>query len=155
MKRPLTEMVFMLLLMLLFVGCSFVTIERCASFYQSMLREQQADDQVQLPYLVLFNRLQNVPADQVTVREWAGTECLVIQEEIEGRTYETLFYYQNGALMELLTGTEHELNLTAGEILVSSQPLSFELESDRLQVRWQNDQGPSATLSLILKGGAE
>ncbi len=57
--------------------------------------------------------------------------------------------------MELLTGTEHELDLTAGEILVSSQPLSFELESDRLQVRWQNDQGPSATLSLILKGGAE
>lgn len=155
MKRPLTEMVFMLLLMLLFVGCAFVTIERCASFYQSMLREQQADDQVQLPYLVLFNRLQNVPADQVAVQEFAGTECLVIREEIDGRLYETLFYYQNGALMELLTGTDRERDLTAGEILAASKPLRFELENDRLQVRWQNDQGPSAALSLILKGGAE
>lgn len=61
MKRSVTEMVFMLLLLTLFVGCSFVTIERCASFYQRMLREQRQDDQVQLPYLVLFNRLQGRP----------------------------------------------------------------------------------------------
>ena len=39
MKRSVTEMVFMLLLLTLFVGCSFVTIERCASFYQRMLRD--------------------------------------------------------------------------------------------------------------------
>ena len=32
---------FVLVLLTLFVGCSFVTIERCASFYQRMLREQR------------------------------------------------------------------------------------------------------------------
>ena len=104
MKRSVTEMVFMLLLLTLFVGCSFVTIERCASFYQRMLREQRQDDQVQLPYLVLFNRLQGVRGDQVRVQRIGDQECLMIREEIDGRTYETVFYVQEGQLMELLMG---------------------------------------------------
>lgn len=87
MKRSVTEMVFMLLLLTLFVGCSFVTIERCASFYQRMLREQRQDDQVQLPYLVLFNRLQGVRGDQVRVQRIGDQECLMIREELtDGRT---------------------------------------------------------------------
>ncbi|MFR9255498.1 MAG: hypothetical protein ACLVJ6_08360 [Merdibacter sp.] len=78
----------MLLLLTLFVGCSFVTIERCASFYQRMLREQRQDDRVQLPYLVLFNRLQGVSSGQVRVQRIEDQECLVIREQIEDRTYD-------------------------------------------------------------------
>ena len=130
MKRSVTEMVFMLLLLTLFVGCSFVTIERCASFYQRMLREQRQDDQVQLPYLVL------------------------IREEIDGRTYETVFYVQEGQLMELLMGANRPLDLSAGEKLAASAPIRFELQGSSLQVQWQGESG-IATLSLELKEDAE
>ena len=154
MKRSVTEMVFMLLLLTLFVGCSFVTIERCASFYQRMLREQRQDDQVQLPYLVLFNRLQGVRGDQVRVQRIGDQECLMIREEIDGRTYETVFYVQEGQLMELLMGANRPLDLSAGEKLAASAPIRFELQGSSLQVQWQGESG-IATLSLELKECAE
>ena len=145
MKRSVTEMVFMLLLLTLFVGCSFVTIERCASFYQRMLREQRQDDRVQLPYLVLFNRLQGVSSGQVRVQRIEDQECLVIREQIEDRTYETVFYVQAGQLMELLS---------AGERLAASDPIRFELQGSQLRLQWQREAG-TAALSLELKEGAE
>ena len=154
MKRSVTEMVFMLLLLTLFVGCSFVTIERCASFYQRMLREQRQYDRVQLPYLVMFNRLQGVSSGQVRVQRIEDQECLVIREQIEDRTYETVFYVQAGQLMELLRQADKPVDLSAGERLAASDPIRFELQGSQLRLQWQREAG-TAALSLELKEGAE
>ena len=137
MKRSVTEMVFMLLLLTLFVGCSFVTIERCASFYQRMLREQR-------PFKFF----------KVPVQRIEDQECLVIREQIEDRTYETVFYVQAGQLMELLRQADKPVDLSAGERLAASDPIRFELQGSQLRLQWQREAGTAAR-SLELKEGAE
>ena len=109
---------------------------------------------MQLPYLVLFNRLQGVSSGQVRVERIEDQECLVIREQIEDRTYETVFYVQAGQLMELLRQADKPVDLSAGERLAASDPIRFELQGSQLRLQWQREAG-TAALSLELKEGAE
>ena len=78
----------------------------------------------------------------------------MIREQIEDRTYETVFYVQAGQLMELLRQADKPVDLSAGERLAASDPIRFELQGSQLRLQWQRDAVTPA-LSLQLKEGAE
>ena len=128
MKKSLTEMTFMLLLLLLFVFCSFFTMAYCADFYQQLTLSQQQQNAVQVPYLYLFTRLHGQTPDNVEIRTVQDSECLVIREQVdqmeEGRP----------------------VDLAYGERISAVQELHFELEQAMLQVHIGSD-----TLSIALK----
>ena len=146
MKKSLTEMTFMLLLLLLFVFCSFFTMTYCADFYQQLTLSQQQQNAVQVPYLYLFTRLHGQTPDNVEIRTVQDSECLVIREQVDQRRFETLIYAREGSLYELLMEEGRPVDLAYGERISAVQELHFELEQAMLQVHIGSD-----TLSIALK----
>lgn len=150
MKKSMTEIVFTLLLLVLFVFCSFFTIVKSADFYQSMMRRQAAEDQVQLPYLYLFTRLEQAEGN-ISLETVDNTDCLVLNESVDGTAYQTWIYYQDGALKELLVKAGRQVSLDEGEVMAVSRPFRLRQDGSTLIVTIEDDRGTDSVLRISTK----
>ena len=151
MKKSITEIVFTLLLLVLFVFCSFFTIVKSADFYQSMMRRQAQEDLVQLPYLYLFTRLEQAEGE-FSLETADNTDCLVLNENVDGTAYQTWIYYQDGALKELLVKAGREVSLKDGEVMTASSPFHLLEEDGILIVTIEDKRGTDQILRISMKG---
>lgn len=151
MKKSITEIVFTLLLLVLFVFCSFFTIVKSADFYQSMMRRQAQEDLVQLPYLYLFTRLEQAEG-KFSMEMADNTDCLVLNENVDGTAYQTWIYYRDGALKELLVKAGREVSLKDGEVMTASSPFHLREEDGILIVTIEDKRGADQILRISMKG---
>lgn len=153
MKKSMTEIVFMMLILILFLFCSFFTILKSADFYQSMQTSQQKQDQVSIPYLYLLNKL-NQPSQNATlsIQQIEGVDCLILEENLTSGTINTVIFYQDGMIYELLTRDREDIDLNKAEAMIRSYGLQMQVLKSNLQVSVYKQDGNFETL-LVRQGG--
>lgn len=96
-------------------------------------------------------------ADQtgmIDVVEMEDTSVLRLQQTFNDQIYETLIYYQDGALKELFTSAGSGLSLSDGIEIMESEGMNLEmLPGDLLHVVSQGENGGSLYLALRSGGG--
>ena len=80
-------------------------------------------------------------------------DCLIIQSEIEGETYETKIYCYDGWLMELFTEGGAEVEPQDGEKLLKIQALEMWISEGLLWMVITDLEGDGTTITLSVTGG--
>lgn len=89
-------------------------------------------------------------AREVDVEDFAGSDALVIREEVGGRVYLTRIYCCDGWLRELFSAETAQLKPEDGEKILEAEDLTFSLEDGLLTVVIDSE-----TVLLHLRSGEE
>ena len=119
MKRSLVEVGFSLILFLMFVLGSFFLLYYGSNAYQNGIEKEEIREKDELPYAYIatkFRQTKSVSLDNVD-----GNNVLVFKED----NYQTIVYYKDGGLYELLITNDNSADLDGGTKIVNVD--SFEV----------------------------
>ena len=124
-KHSAIDVVFSLLLVLLFVGCSFLLLIFGAKSYKTGIEEQNTREDTQIPFAYITTRIHQARnASSVRLVENDGVDVLVI----DGDGFDTYIYEKDNALYELVKLDDSEIDLDSGTKLYSVD--SFHISYD-------------------------
>ena len=145
-RSYMIEVIFNLLLIVLFVGCSFVILLLGASSYQRNTLANDRLEQLRLPLSYLTTKIHQSNGYTMEIVNIDNSEVLLIEETIDSEVYCTAIYGIDGQLMELFAKKD-QIDLTLGTAIskVSSLDMSLTDNSVIFNV-CVNDQCNSLTL---------
>ena len=94
-------------------------------------------------------------AGGVAVETRGGQPVLALREELDGESYTTLIYAQNGTVCEQLLWEGDELDAELGQPIAQASDLSFELDGALLTLRVAAETGESVTARVALRAAPE
>ncbi len=153
-KSQTVNLLFTMLLFLVFVLCALFTVLIGGKVYENINRRigENYSGQVGLNYVANKVR-QGDQAGSVAVKNIEETPVLELAQEINGRTFVTWIYYQDGAVRELFTNEGSGLGLKDGLEIMECRGLTFTLEHSVLNVQVTGDKTSSVLLN-IRSGGS-
>ena len=147
-----TNALLALLLFGLFAVCILSVLLTGADAYRRLARRDQHSYDGRTAVQYLSTRVRQADGvGQVSVRSFEGADALVLTEEIEGQTYETLVYCHDGFLRELFSAAGSEFLPEDGEKVLEAQALVLELEGQSLTARLTGPEGEVRELILYLR----
>lgn len=147
-----TNALVVLLLFGLFAVCILSVLLTGADAYRRLARRDQHSYDGRTAVQYLSTRVRQADGlGQVSVRSFEGADALVLTEEIEGQTYETLVYCHDGFLRELFSAAGSEFLPEDGEKVLEAQALVLELEGQSLTARLTGPEGEVRELILYLR----
>lgn len=129
------NMLFTILLFLVFVLCALFTVLTGAKVYEniSIRMEEIYEGSVSLNYIANKVR-QGDEAGSVTVRQIDGTDVLELGQTIEGTEFVTWIYCRDGYIRELFTDTQSGLGLSDGLPVIECDGLNLVMDRNILMV---------------------
>lgn len=124
-----TELLFSMVLFLVFALCSVFTVLIGGRVYENIrMRDDRAfHKDTALAYIT--NKVRQADqAGSVSIREDGGIPVLILTQELAGSLYETWIYTKDGELRELFTGKDSGLGTADGLEIMECLPLAFSLE---------------------------
>lgn len=94
---------------------------------------------------------QNDLADMIDVQKIDGTDVLVIREEYEGTFYDTLIYFRNGSLMELMQEEGLEPELDYGFETLEIDSFGISRQGNAITITAGNASGETESLTVHLR----
>ena len=147
-----TNALVVLLLFGLFAVCILSVLLTGADAYRRLARRDQHSYDGRTAVQYLSTRVRQADGlGLVSVRSFEGADALVLTEEIEGQTYETLVYCHDGFLRELFSAAGSEFLPEDGEKVLEAQALLRELEGQSLTARLTGPEGEVWELILYLR----
>ena len=144
-----------LLLFLVFTGAMLMVLVSGAGAYQKISRslERQYGQRTCLSYIAAKIRHYDTE-EGVYLTDFEGLEALALDEEIEGDTYTTLLYYQEGYLWELFSLKDAGLGPEDGLAIMPVQEVSFREAGSLLRITCREADEDKALL-LSPRSGKE
>jgi len=113
--------------------------------------EENMDDHFRTatPFLYLVSRARQ--HDEITLTPLRGdTPSLFLPSEYDETGYATYLYYYGGGLYELFIPTDISAAPADGQLLLQTDPISFQLEGSLISVTCTDSTGHAGTLFLLL-----
>ena len=140
-----------LALFLLFSVCILGVLLTGADVYSRLVENDRAayDRRTALQYLTTKVR-QADTAESIQVVDFAGIPALQISEQIQGKTYLTRIYCQDGYIRELLAEESRDLAPEDGELVLEAEQLDFVWEPPllTLQIRFADSTVRQSVLTV-------
>lgn len=124
-----TELLFSMILFLVFALCSVFTILIGSKVYENIrIRDDRTfHNDTALAYIT--NKIRQADReDMAVIREENGIPVLILSMEAAGSVYETWIYTQDGVLKELFTEQGSGLGTDDGLTIMDCTPVSFAFE---------------------------
>ncbi len=154
------EQLFPALLFFVYLICTIFTILIGSRVYENIRERDNASFHTDTALAYMSNKVrQNDSAGAVSLREIEGCQVLVLASDYDGILFETWIYQKDGALWELFTQKDSGLDLSAGQMIMDSEPVAFSLETQEdgdtlLTITLNNDRSARLFLrSVKQKGG--
>ncbi len=113
MKRSLVEVGFSLILFLMFVLGSFFLLYYGSNAYKNGIEKEEIREKDELPYAYIATKFRQ--AKSVSLDNVDGNNVLVFKED----NYQTIVYYKDGGLYELLITNDNSADLNGGIKIVN------------------------------------
>lgn len=131
-----------------FALCILLVLLTGAKVYQKLVDHGRESYEARTVAQYIATRVRQ--AEDVTVESFGGCEALVAWEQIDGETYLTRVYWQDGYIRELFCAEDAALSPEDGEKILEADSLLFSLEKGLLTARID-----SRELKLYVRGGKE
>jgi len=139
-----------------FAACLLFLLLTGADVYQKMRQRDTATYESRTAVQYMTTRVRQADrAESITAEMFDGLDALVLQEEIEGETYETKLYCYDGWLTELYAAADSDLSPADGEKILELKGLELSLQDGLLQAKLTLPDGREEELSLQLRSGRE
>lgn len=145
----LTNLLFTMLLFLVFVLCALFTVLFGGRVYENInsRMEQNYSDSVALNYIANKVR-QGDRAGAVRVTQIEGTQVLELAQEFETGRYVTWIYYLDGSIRELFTREDSGLGLADGLEIIACGGLELSMDGPFLTAETTGEGGGKLTLAV-------
>lgn len=143
-----------LLLTGVFAVCLMVVLLTGANTYQRLTErgKESYDRRTCVQYIATKVR-QNDSADGVYTEHFGDGDALVLEENINGRTYLTRVYMHDGYLTELFSEKSAELSPRDGERIMKINAFNITHDGGMLKIFCTDERGKDSSLSLLLRSG--
>jgi len=139
-----------------FAACLLFLLLTGADVYQKMRQRDTATYESRTAVQYMTTRVRQADrAESIVAEAFDGLDALVLQEEIEGETYETKLYCYDGWLTELYAAADSDLSPADGEKILELKGLELSLQDGLLQAKLTLPDGREEELSLQLRSGRE
>lgn len=153
---PGTNVLFTILLFLVFVLCALFTVLTGGKVYENINIRMEEDFAGNIPLNYIANKVrQGDGAGTIAVRQIDGTDVLELGQDIEGAEYVTWIYCDNGYLCELFTDTESGLGLSDGLPIIKCEGLLIKMDQQMLMVETTGLGGGRLYLAVRSEGGMQ
>ena len=118
-RCPVSDVLFVLILFLVFTGCALTIVLLGARVYESTAVRLEDNYTARTAMAYVSEKLRHFDVkDSITLQEADGISVLVLSEEIEGIPYHTRLYFKDGMLCELFTKASSPVSFDGGTPLV-------------------------------------
>lgn len=132
-RKHSTDILFVLLLFLVFTSSALAVILLGAKVYQNTASRMESNYTVRTALAYVTEKIRHADeSGAISPGELDGLPALILSQEIEGTSYRTYLYFQDGALKELLTEASREVTPEQGTAIVSLAGFSIE-KTEELQ----------------------
>lgn len=154
--RGVSELLFILGLLLVFVGSAFMLVLIGADSYKKIAADMQSNFERRTPASYIAFKIRKADKDgQITIKKKEGTDVLVIQERLEGISYETWIYEYKQSLCELFIQKGTDIALADGMSLIEIQGLEMEqLKNNLMKFTSVDHTGKELQLVIGLRSKA-
>jgi len=147
-----TDALVVLLLFGVFAVCILSVLLTGADAYHRLAQRDQLSYDRRTAGQYLSTRVrQGDQLGNVAVGSFEGVDVLVLSEEIEGETYETLVYCYDGYLRELFAAAEGDFLPEDGEKVLEAQSMLLQKDGQTLTVELTGPVGEVQELTLCLR----
>lgn len=94
-------------------------------------------------------------AGGVAVGKFAGSDALLLREDIGGTEYRTVIYWYDGMVMELFSEADAMLTPDSGTEILAAEELRITEEDGLIHLACTGSGGAAARLTLSLRAGGE
>ena len=152
-----------LLVFVVFTICILSVLLTGANTYQNLVSRDQQSFQHRTTVQYLTTRLrQSDDRGQVLVGNFASHtpddsagNTLFLREELQGRTFYTRIYCEDGYLRELFSENGIDFSPSDGEKILELRSITFSLEKNLLSIELTYPDGRVETMLLHLRSGKE
>ncbi|MCI5773390.1 MAG: DUF4860 domain-containing protein [Erysipelotrichaceae bacterium] len=149
-RSYVVEILFTLILFTVFVVGSFFILLTGANAYQKQITQNNSIEQLRLPLSYISTKLHQADGDLVAIQNIEGIDCLLIEEEIDGKLYVNMIYHRDGNLYESFSAKEI-MSLDNGEKVCEINELKMAKHDNSYYFEVINDQGDSRNLEMVLR----
>ncbi len=147
-RSYMVEILFNLLLFTLFVLCSFVIVVSGAKGYENIVSEAANRDENRIALSYLATKLRQAPsAEAVYTKTVDGIECLVIEEGY----YQSVIYFNEGAVYELYSRFDADMALSDAEYILDVHDLIIDEEAGYFVFQATNEAAQTETLRVAVR----
>ena len=130
-RKHSTDILFVLLLFLVFTSSALAVILLGAKVYQNTASRMESNYTVRTALAYVTEKIRHADeSGAISPGELDGLPALILSQKIEGTSYRTYLYFQDGALKELLTEASREVTPEQGTAIVSLAGFSIEKTED-------------------------
>ena len=159
-KKHRIDGVFVLLLFSVFAACVLLVLLTGAGSYQRLTKRdaKNYDQRICVQYLAAKVRHAE-QLDGIFVGNFDGIpaksgDTLFLTEDVDGETYWTRIYYEDGYVRELYAAADETFEKEDGEPVLAARSLTFQLSADGLLMAATVDlNGDPTELTLSLRCG--
>ena len=125
-RKHSTDILFVLVLFLVFTSSALAVILLGARVYQSTSSRMESNYNVRTALAYVSEKIrQNDESGAVSLCELDGIPALTLSQRMEDTSYITYLYFQDGALKELLTEASREVSAEQGTAIISLKSFSW------------------------------
>ena len=154
-KRKVDNLLVLLLFSVLAVCILSVLLTGAEAYQRLSTRDQLSYDQRTAAQYLTTRVRQADRLGDVSIRSFDGQDALVLTENIEGSTYETLIYCYDGYLRELFADSSVGFLPEDGEKVLPANALSIQQDGQLLYAALTVPSGDTQTLTLYLRSREE
>ena len=154
-RKHSTDILFVLVLFLVFTSAALAVILLGARVYQRTSARMESNYTIRTAVSYVSEKIRHADeSGAISLGELDGIPALTLSQEIEGTSYVTYLYFQNGALKELLTEASREASSEQGTAIVSLKNFSMEETDDGFYLL-QAEDAEGEVLSLYIRPRTE
>ncbi|HIX16152.1 MAG TPA: DUF4860 domain-containing protein [Candidatus Hungatella pullicola] len=130
------NLLFHLLLFLVFVLCALFTVLFGARVYENLNLRSEASYQKVVAVSYIANKVrQHDQAGMIALKEEENIPVLELGQTVGESLYTTKIYYIDGSLWELFSASDSGLKLTDGYQIMECGPVNMEIEDGLLSIK--------------------
>lgn len=146
------SLMFVIMLFLTLAICALFTVLIGAGVYENINDRMEGNYQGQTALSYISNKVRQADAaGAVSVKTENGVDVLCLSEDVDGDTYVTMVYYQDGYINELYTAEDSGLGVGDGLGIIEAGGLSFEKDGGLLKIHLTTTEKREEDLMLSLR----
>lgn len=152
-SKKLLELIVLLSILLLFVGTALAVVMVGASSYKLIGNDMKSNFGVRTPIAYIATKVrQSDRLDAIRVENLEGTSALVLEETIEGISYETWIYANQGQMREIYIEKGTPIGLSDGMEILEVGGLEVVLDTEGLlQIQVEDLEGRSHEMNMSIR----
>ena len=151
-KKRSIDLFFVLMLFCVFSVISLMLVSIGAKSYQRTADAMDKNYQTRTSLSYVANKVRATGSDGVRLVSMGGTDVLTLSEQIDNQQYQTMIYYQDGALYELFVPQGTHTSLEQASEIMQVDHFSYRIEGNLLILTSSPKDGAAQSLTLFLEG---